>query len=137
MARIANNTLFMLEVSLTLGVDDFGDAVQVVTFTPTPGATKTWTGLGGNTITRVTREESWTCALSYGQDWETDGSLSRYLHEHAGEEVPATFTPLNGGDPWYATVTLAAGPIGGTGQDFANGSVTLPSTRPSQTAPAA
>jgi hypothetical protein len=137
MARIEANPLFLAQATMTLGTDDFADHASAITYTPTPAASKSWTGLGGKTTTRSGAEETWACGITYVQDWETEGSLSHYLHDHAGERVPAVFTPLDGGDPWYSEVTLAAGPIGGTGQEFATGTVTLASSRPSQTAPTA
>jgi hypothetical protein len=129
--------LFLSDVVLAIGTDEYQKHVDSVTFTPTTPGAVSWTGLGGNTHSRTPRSETWVCGLGYVQDWDTDGSLSELLHTSAGEQLPVVFTPQDGSEPWYSTIDLAAGPIGGTGQAFSAGTVSLACTRPERTAPPA
>jgi hypothetical protein len=120
---------FLLKnVSLLIGPTDtnfeFAKAVDAVTFTPS-ASTVSWTGLGGNTFTDVTTA-TWACALSYPQDWDDEDSLSRYLHEHEGEQVACTFKPKSAGTPSVtATLVITPGAIGGTVNQVAVATVTL------------
>lgn len=135
MPLIDVSPLFLEAVTLRIDADNYEQHVSGVSFVPSPASPAVWTGLGGNTHTATSGAAPWTCQLNYVQDWETDDSLSRYLHEHAGERVPVSFTPLAGGDTFYATITLVPGAIGGEGQAYATTSVTCGSTRPTTTAP--
>ena len=137
MALIEVKPRFLTDVELTIGVDQYENHVSGVTFTPTPASPSAWSGLGGNTHTAVGKSTTWVCTLDYVQDWQTPNSLARYLKDNAGVEKPCVFTPSDGSEPWYATITPVPGPLGGAGQAFATASVTLASTEPTEEAPAA
>lgn len=138
MATLDVQPLVLKDIELTIGdgtPDDFRKHVSGVTFTP-PGTNVqviSWTGLGANTHTdkTVPDGDDWTCGLDYVQDWDSTNSLSRYLYDHAGETVPATFRPRSGVGPSFtADITIVHGAIGGQVNAFATTSVTLGSTKP-------
>lgn len=121
------NPLVLKDVLLQFGSDetgkDFRKHVDQVTITPSSSQT-TWTGLGGNTHSDVTTA-TWTVVLNYVQDWETTDSLSRFLYDNEGAEVPVVFEPKNGGPAFEATVIITPGAIGGSVNAYATTSVTL------------
>lgn len=122
--------LLMKDVVLSLGADDYASHASAVTFTPTV-AVLTWQGLSPEaTITDVSKA-TWTCGITYAQDWTAADSLARFLYENEGDAVPVTFRPRNGiGPSFTATVTIAPGAIGGVVNAFAEGTVTLGCDRP-------
>lgn len=124
MAVVPLTTPYALKTAtLTLGSDDYTAAVSQVLFTPST-STSTWTGIGGNVISDLSTA-SWTVAIGYAQDLAPTG-LTRYLLDHAGEKVPAVFTPKSGGPAINATVTLTPGAIGGTaGADLSTATATF------------
>lgn len=132
MATLDVQPLVLKDVELTLGSgtpDDFRKHVSGVTYTPsTP--TQTWTGLGRNTHTDV-GAPTWTLGLDYVQDWSSEDSLSRYLFEHQGETVEATFRPISGEGPAFkSNVTITPGAIGGQVNAYATTSVQLGTDAP-------
>ena len=133
MTITAVNPLVMKDIEALFGADpsapDFRKHLDGVTFTPT-AATVSWTGLGQNTHTDVS-SATWALVLSYVQDWDTTGSLSRFLYESEGLTIPVTFRPRSGVGPSFkANVVITPGAIGGTVNAFAVTSVTLGSDRP-------
>lgn len=130
MAAIAAKPLFMKDVLMQVGTDSYEAGLSGVTFTPTSSPV-TFNGLTPTATYSDLTSPTWVCQLDYVQDWETAGSLSQYLLDNAGKQVPAVFTPKKGtGKKFTATVTLAPGPIGGAGGAFATSSVSLGSTTP-------
>jgi hypothetical protein len=124
MATIAINPLYMRDVVLTIGTDDYQKHVSGVTFTPAPKSAQ-WTGLADNTHSAV-GTPTWTCELTYAQDWDTANSLSAYLFANQGETKAVVFEPVNGGQGFSANVIIQAGAIGGQVDTFASTSVSLP-----------
>ncbi len=105
-------------------VDDFAAHVDSVTFTPS-AQTITWTGGDSNTFTDVSTA-TWTCALQYQQDWTSADSLSQFLYEREGEQIPCNFRPTSGVGPSFtATLIITPGAIGGAINAYAAASVTL------------
>ncbi|WP_163187019.1 hypothetical protein [Cellulosimicrobium sp. SL-1] len=103
---------------------DYKKHLSGVTFTPT-ASTVTWNGLGSNSFTDVATA-TWVCTLDYAQDWETTDSLSRFLHEHEGEEIEVTFKPVSSKLPTIeATLIVTPGAIGGAFGAVASASVSL------------
>lgn len=103
---------------------DFRKHVDQVTLTPSSSQVQ-WTGLGKNTHTDVTTA-TWVAALNYVQDWKTPDSLSRFLYENEGAEVPVVFQPKAGDGPSFRGVlVITPGAIGGAVNAFATTSVTL------------
>jgi len=118
--------LVLKDVELIIGdaAADYRKHVESVTFTPT-AATITWTGLGLNTHTD-TSTASWTCALTYVQDWDTADSLSRFLYDNEGETVPVEFRPRAGSGPSFTgEIVVTPGAIGGAVNAFVTATVTL------------
>lgn len=140
MSKLAAPAVIMMkDCQLTIGADgadaiagtddDFAAHATQVLFTP-PSATApvTWSGLSPDSevTDSPTSTAGWTCAIAYGQDWTSAKSLSRTLHERAGQVVPVVFQPKAGsGLPAItAKITLQPGPIGGTKNQHTVGTVT-------------
>lgn len=119
------NPLVLKDVILQLGTDDFAKHVSNVTFTPS-ASTVTWQGLSPDATFTDVATATWTCALTYAQDWTATTSLSSYLFENEGETVAATFKPKNGEGPSFtANLILTPGAIGGAVNSIAEATVTL------------
>ena len=129
MALIPLKPLFLKDSTLKIDEDNFENAVSGVTFTPTTSAA-TWTGLTPKSTFSEQTSPTWVAQLDYVQDWESTESLSRYLHDHAGESKSVTFAPKAGGTEVTATLVIVPGPIGGAGGAFATASVTCGSDYP-------
>lgn len=139
MAKLAKPAVIMLkDVELTIGAagaddvagtdDDFAaHATQVLFTPPAAGSPTTWQGLSPDATVTDTPSSTagWTYTLAYGQDWTSTKSLSKTLHNRAGETVPVVFRPKAGGGPTVkAKITLQAGPIGGQVNTHQVGTVT-------------
>ncbi len=107
------------------------DNIQLVPAT----STTTWTGLKRNTLTDVS-PATWSMTGAGAQDWETDGSLSEFLHEHEGETRPYLLRPKSGGKGFKGSLILAPGAIGGAGNATAAFSVTFGLTGKPEIVPA-
>jgi hypothetical protein len=124
MTTVALTPLVLKDAIMTIGVDSYQKAINQVTFTPS-ASTIEFAGLGLNSVTD-TSTATWTCGMSYMQDWDTTTSLSRYLFENEGETVAAVFSPRNGSGPSFTTdLVITPGAIGGDVNAFALTSVTL------------
>lgn len=140
MAVIEVSPFVLKDILLTLATTgasptsgDYQKHVSAAAFTPKADV-KTWTGLGANTVTDV-GTATWTCDLTYAQDWETTASLSQFLMDHEGEKIDAIMEPITGeGSKFTATLTVTPGAIGGKGGDFLEATVSLGSTKPVKTA---
>lgn len=101
--------------AVTLGdasTDDYAPAVASCKFTPS-SSTQTWKGGTPDAVFTDITSPTWVCAMKIAQDWTNATSLVNYLFAHAGERVPATFVPVEGGPTVSATLILAAPEIGG------------------------
>lgn len=127
MAILEVQPLVLKDVELVIGGetgDDFRKHVSGAVFAPTSGTT-TWTGLGLNTHTDA-NTATWTCDLTYVQDWQSTKSLSRYLYDNEGETVEVEFRPKSGAGPSFtANIVITPGAIGGTVNSFAETTVSL------------
>jgi hypothetical protein len=131
MAVLNVQPLVLKNVELLIGTgtpDDFRKHVSSVAFTPS-ASTVTWTGLGLNTFTDVSTA-TWTCDLTFAQDWASANSLSRFLYENEGETVPVSFTPKDGGPAFTANVSITPGAIGGAVGAVSESTVSLGSDKP-------
>jgi len=124
MATIAVKPIFLRDVVLTIAANDYQAHVSTVEFAPS-GNIVTWQGLTPESVFSFAVPATWTCNLSYAQDWETPDSLSRYLFEHEGETVVARFEPTAGGPAFTADIILVPGTIGGAVSAVGTASVTL------------
>jgi hypothetical protein len=129
MTQITPKPLYLKDVTLKIGDDNYEKTISGCTFTPTSTAA-TWTGLTPTASFSEQSTPTWVCGLDYVQDWESADSLARYLHDHAGQQVDAAFEPRAGGPAVTAKLTLVPGPIGGPGGAFATASVSLGSSYP-------
>lgn len=115
MAILDVQPLFLKNVELVIGGetgDDFRKHVSSVAFTPS-SSTVTWTGLGLNTHTDA-NTATWTCDLTFIQDWTSTESLSQYLYANEGSTVEVEFRPTSGNGPTFlAEIVITPGAIGG------------------------
>lgn len=126
MSVIDVKPIVLKDVALKVDADNYEAHVSSVTLTPTV-QTKTWKGMTPTATFSDSTAPTWVAALEYAQDWETPDSLARYLFEHQGETVSTLFQPKKGtGLPAFTVdLVITPGPIGGTVDDFATGSVNL------------
>lgn len=125
MPQIQPVPLYLKDVVLTIGTDSYEKTVSAVSFVPA-STTATWQGLSPDATYTEQTSATWTCSLTYAQDWDNDDSLALFLYEHAGEKMPATFKPKRGsGGTWAADLVLIEGTVGGTVNAFAEATVTL------------
>tara|TARA_R100000365_G_C2732152_1_gene62218 strand:- start:146 stop:565 length:420 start_codon:yes stop_codon:yes gene_type:complete len=110
---------------------DFEKHVSQVELTPS-ASTVTWKGLTPTAVFTDTGFATWTCSLSFAQDWETTDSLSQFLYDHEGEKLDVLFEPVSGGAGWESTITISPGAIGGSVDSVAVATVTLGCTRPTR-----
>jgi hypothetical protein len=122
--QIDVSPLYLNDVIFATATSSFEKAISSVAFTP---STKTVTFQGGTPSATYSfpGPTSWTCDLTYAQDWDTAGSLSQFLHDNAGTSVPVTFTPASGGGSWAATIVIAPGAVGGNIGDVSTAKVSL------------
>lgn len=124
MATLEVQPLVMKDIELEIELSDYRKHVSQVELSPKTSAI-TWTGMGRNTHTDQS-SATWDCTLKYAQDWDSPDSLSRYLYEHEGETVDATFRPRSGVGPSFEVqLAITPGAIGGVVNAFAETSVTL------------
>lgn len=121
--------IMLNDSTLTIDSESFEVQVSSAVFTPS-GSTVTWKGLTPTSKYSFSVPADWTLDLGYAQDWEFADALSRFLHEHEGENLAAVFSPNNGGATVSATISIAAGPIGGEVGTVAVGTVSMGSTKP-------
>lgn len=115
------------DCSFKVDADNYEKNVSQVEFQAST-STVEWKGLSPSAVFTDSGAPTWTCVISYAQDWETADSLSQYLMDHAGEKVSAIFGPQGGasGDTVFtADIIIQPGPIGGTVDSVAVGTVTL------------
>lgn len=124
MADVALAPILLTDVLLTLGTNDYEGSVSSVEFVPSSNIV-TWKGMTPSASYSFPTTATWQCNLSYAQDWETTNSLSRYLFDHEGETVTATFEPKNGGAGFTATLIIVPGSIGGAVDAVAVAQVSL------------
>lgn len=126
---------FIKNATVSIADTDVSDEVSNVTWTQATSTT-TFTPVSGNTVSDTT-PGAWTCAFTYGEDWELLTSLSNYIYEHEGEEVELVFKPKGSGTVlWTSKVTLSLAGIGG-GAGVAERAATFGSDRPVLSRPTA
>lgn len=125
MASIAVTPVVLKDCLVQIAADDYAAAVSSVAFNPS-SSTVTFKGLKPSATFTDVSAATWTCDLTFAQDWATAGSLSRYLFDHEGETVAATFAPQSGVGPSFtATIVIAPGAIGGAVDTTATATVSL------------
>lgn len=124
MATIDVQPITLKNVLFTVGADDYAKHVSAVEFVPSTSTT-TWKGLHPDAVFTDVAAATWTCNLSFAQDWETVDSLSAYLFDHEGDTVSVTFEPQAGGTGFSADLVITPGSIGGTVDSTAVSTVAL------------
>lgn len=129
MADINVIPFIMKNAIVTLGSpgDDFAAACSSAGITPS-GGTAEFKGLKKSAVFTFPTAATYTLDLEYAQDWHSDSSLSRWLWDHRGENVPFVLDPDDLGDghtSWEGTVAITAGGIGGAVDAVATASVSL------------
>lgn len=114
--------------SFKIASTDFSTQLSSAKFTPASEDSE-WKGFQG-AVVKDSNPADYTCAIEFGQDWTVGTGLSRYLYDHEGETVKATFTPspATGLPTFEATITLKVGDIGGGYNGFGTASVSMPVT---------
>jgi hypothetical protein len=116
--------------ALTIDADAYAGQISGAVFLPQNNSPVGWKAINGDSFSK-TPVADWTLDLTLAQDWDDATALSRYLHEHEGETVPAVFTPSNGDPTVTANITITPGPIGmGDATSVASSTVSLGSSRP-------
>lgn len=132
-AAVGWSPIYMRNVDLILGDEasdgsNFKCQLRGVDLSPDVNITRTKTLCPTGQFSNVDDPE-WTLELRYlygvSED-NTNPSLSDYLLDNIGAQVPFTFRPVSGGKGYTGTVTLVPGPIGGDQGSFSEQSVSLP-----------
>ena len=124
MALINVNPFVMKDSVFSVAADDYAAAITAMTITPTSSQI-TIKGLKPSATFSDATTPTWTCAVSYIQDWENEESFANYLFDHAGETVSATIEPVTGGTGWDVDLILTPGDIGGAVDAYGVATVTL------------
>jgi len=134
MAVVEVRPFIMRNAIVTFGSpgDDFAKAVSSAVLTPSTGSSE-FKGLKPSAVFTFPQATLYALDLSYAQDWSSENSLSRYLWDHKGEQVPFTVnpddqtgvTPAVGSTSWSGTVALTSGGIGGDVDSVATTTVSL------------
>lgn len=127
MSKIAVQPITLHDVELSIDVDDYAAHVSKVELVPTYPQS-TWKGLSPDSVHSSVGSPSWVATLEYAQDWTTPKSLARYLFAHQGQTKSVVFKPQAGVDmpAWLVDVVIVSGPVGGTVDTTATGSVSCP-----------
>lgn len=121
---MAFSPLYMKESVFSVAADDFAAEITSVAFTPS-SSVATWKGLKPSSVFTEASSPTWTCDLTYAQDWDTPTSISNYLFENQGARVEVTFKPKAGGRAWTATIIITPGAIGGAIDSHVSSTVSL------------
>lgn len=127
MATIAVAPFVLKDVVFTVGTDDYEKHVSTVRFAPQTSVV-TWKGLSPDATFTDTTAPTWTCEISYAQDWSTTNSFCQYILTEAGTEKSVIFRPKGTGTglpSFAATLIIAPGEIGGDVDSVAVSSVTM------------
>ena len=130
MTQIAVAPFVFKDALLKIGADNYEKHVSQAELRPDVKTEQhTWQSItpAGKFSEAGAPVTTWQLILSYAQDWETPNSLSEYLRANAGTVKSITLHPRAGVGKKTFTIsaTIVAGPIGGTGNNVATGTVTL------------
>ena len=129
MAVIASAPIILKDSVFKVAADRYEAHVSAVELKPNT-STVTWKGLTPSAVFTGVSSATWTCDLSFVQDWTTTNSLSAYLLANEGKQVVVVFIPqtaATGTVPTFTvTVFVTPGSIGGTVDSVGVSSVTLP-----------
>lgn len=125
MANIIVKPFIMRDCTFTVGADNYEAHLSAVEFVPTSSSAQ-FKGLTPTAVFNFPGSATWVANLTFAQDWSTADSLSRYLYEHEGEKIEATFAPVAAGPTITATIGVVPGSIGGQVDAVATSSVSCP-----------
>lgn len=130
------NPLYMTESVFKIGdgaPTDFAAEISGAQLVPT-SSSSTWKGLKPGASFTKGGLATWVATVNLGQDHELSTSLSNYLYDHEGEELPFTLEPIAGGTGFSGTLTVQAATIGAEVDTFGTASVSMPvSGKPERT----
>ena len=118
MSQILVKPFVLKDYVLTVDVDSYEMHCSTVRFVPSRSIV-TWQGGTSDASFSEATNATWTCTLSYAQDWETPNSLAEYLLENDGLQKVVVFKPKGDGlglPIFTATLILVAGDIGPSGE---------------------
>lgn len=124
MATVSPTPFVMKDSIVTIDVDNYQAAVTSVVLTPS-SSIQTIKGLTPTAVFSEGTTATWTCDLTYMQDWSDENSLGRYLFDNEGETVSATIEPVAGGLGFDVDLIITPGSIGGAVDAFATSTVSL------------
>ena len=124
MATVTVKPIILTDVAFLVESDGYAAHVSSVEFVPSSSVVN-WKGLTPSAVFSFGTTATWTCNLTFAQDWETTDSLSRYLFSNEGDEIDVTFQPVSGGAGFTATLIVAPGSIGGAVDSVAVSTVSL------------
>lgn len=126
MPQISPKPIVLKDATLLVGADSYEKQISAATFSPA-SSVQQWSGMSPSAVYADVTTATWTLELSLAQDWETVGSLSRFLLANEGNTISGIFKPRNGGGSSFAaTFIITPGAIGGAVGAFAESSVSLP-----------
>ena len=124
MTAIITKPYVFKDGTIKIDADNYESAVSSFQLTPAT-QTLTFQAVTPSGAFTDSTTPTWVAAIGYAQDWETAGSLSQYLMDHAGETKTLIFEPKAGGTRFTQDVTIAPGPIGGAGNTVQVATVNL------------
>lgn len=125
MTVITPTPLVMKDALVQIATDSYEAAVTSVAFTAS-ASVLTATAVAPGAVYTDVSPATWTCDITFLQDWSDAASLSNYLFAHEGETVSMTFQPRNGeGASFTADVVIVPGSVGGAVGTFAEATVQL------------
>ena len=125
MAIVPVQPVQLNDVTLTVGSDNYEASVNQVELTPNTTVVP-WRGMTPTSKFAFAGAVEYELVLKFAQDFETANSLSNRLLEDAGTTETFTFAPKAGGRTVTVTVLLIAGSVGGSLDNVAEATVTLP-----------
>ncbi|MDU0367674.1 hypothetical protein RWH45_10635 [Microbacterium sp. KSW4-17] len=127
MAIVNVTPIVLNDIDLVIGADNYEVSVSKAELVPTM-PTVTWKGMSPTAVQQLAGAATWVLNIDYAQDHATASSLSQYLLTNAGTVKTIKLKPKKG--TGMATYTIDAlivpGPIGGSVDQIATGSVSLP-----------
>lgn len=110
-----------------LANEDFATACSSAVLTPSSG-TAEFKGLKPSAVFTFAQAVTYVLEIEYAQDWSVEDSLSRYLFDNKGTNVPAILNfddSEDGSTSWALTVAIAPGAAGGAVDEVATATASL------------
>lgn len=116
----------MQDCVLSIPTDDYAAAISSAQLTPTSSIVL-FKGLKPTSKHSFPTDPTWTCDLTYAQDWSDPDSLSRYLLDHKGETIEnCILEPTSGvGTRFTFDLIVTPGAVGGAVDTVAVATVSL------------